>query len=235
MISIIACTIRDSMMENIFNNFNRQILEEKELLIILNKDNMNKNKWEEMANKHQNVFVYQLPQKKTLGECLNFGIEKANFNIIAKLDDDDYYSEYYLSEAMSVFNTTDVQLVGKGMAFMFFEKQKLLTIRKLGSENKLGKSSIKGGTIIFRKEIYPSIKFPSRKGSGTDSVFIKRCKKNNIKTFTTSRYNYVYIRRVNPKNHTYKRSNNDLIQKSIIIGKVKNYVPIITRAIFSSK
>jgi glycosyltransferase involved in cell wall biosynthesis len=231
MVTLIACTIRDNMMNNIFENFSRQKWEEKELIIILNNDKMEISKWKEKALGYKNVTIYQLPQEKTLGNCLNFGIEKAKFDIVAKFDDDDYYSPYYLIEAMKVFKTTNAQLVGKGKSFMYFEKQKLLTIRRLGTENKAGKSSLKGGTLIFKKEIYPKIKFPSRKGSGTDSAFVGICKRKNIRIHTTSRYNYVYIRKSNSNFHTYKRPNRILRQRSQIIGRVKNYVQFTTKVI----
>ncbi|WP_043934158.1 glycosyltransferase [Bacillus sp. EB01] len=229
MVSLIACTIRDIMMDNIFENFDRQLWADKELIIILNNDNMELNKWKERAQNYPNVSVYQLREEKTLGECLNFGIEKAKFDHVAKIDDDDYYSPYYLTEAMEIFDTTDAQLVGKGKSFMYFEEKKLLTIRQLGSENKPGKSSLKGGTLIFKKELYPNLKFPSRKGSGTDSKFVKRCKENNVRIHTTSRYNYVYLRRSDSNSHTFSRSNKALIKRSKVIGKVKNYIPKITK------
>ncbi|MBS4176688.1 glycosyltransferase [Lederbergia citrea] len=229
MVSLVACTIRDNMMENIFENFERQEWGKKELIIILNKDDMEIEMWKERSKDKDNVSIYQLPEEKSLGECLNFGIEISQYNIVAKLDDDDYYSPYYLTEAMEVFTTTDAQLVGKGKSFMYFEKEQLLTIRNIGSENLAGSSSLKGGTLIFKKEIYPNNKFPSIVGNGTDSKFVRACKRSKIKIHTTSRYNYVYIRRANNNSHTYKRSNKTLKQKSQIIGKVENYVPVITK------
>lgn len=68
MVSFIACTIRDLMIDNIFNNFNRQLIEDKELITVLNKDDMNKKTREEKAQNFRNVFSYQVPQEKTLGE-----------------------------------------------------------------------------------------------------------------------------------------------------------------------
>ncbi|MBS4192716.1 glycosyltransferase family 2 protein [Bacillus sp. FJAT-49705] len=229
MVSIIACTIRDDMMDNVFNNYSRQLWPDKELIIILNNDNMKIKKWQKKAEQYENVSVYQLSEDKTLGECLNFGIEKAKYDIVAKFDDDDYYSPYYFSEAMEIFQTTDAQLVGKGVSFMYFEKNKLLTLRKIGSENQAGKSGLKGGTLIFRKEIYPTIKFPSHKGSGTDSKFVRKCRKKNIKIYSTSRYNYVYIRRVDKNSHTYKQSNAKLKKKSEFKKKVENFESYVTK------
>lgn len=234
MVSIIACTIRDSMMDNIFHNFDRQLWLEKELIIILNNDKMDKELWDERSKNYEKVSVFQLSEEKTLGDCLNFGIEKSKYEIVAKWDDDDYYSEFYLCEAMETFNSTNAQLIGKGKSFMYFERQKLLSIRNVGCENNLvknrGKGVLKGGTLMFRKEIYPQIKFPSKEGSGTDSAFVRLCKKSNLKIYSTSRYNYVYIRKADKNNHTYKRSNKVLWKKSIKIGKVKDFIPIITKA-----
>lgn len=229
MVSIIACTIRDQMMKNVFENYARQNWEDKELIIILNNDQMDIEKWSEMANNYQNVSIHKIPEQKALGYCLNFGIEVAKYDIVAKFDDDDYYSPYYLSEVMEVFSTTDAQLVGKGKSFMYFEKDQLLTMRILGTENKQGKSGLKGGTLVFRKEIFPNIKFQSIKGGGTDSLFVKECQKKNIKIHTTSRYNYVYIRRGNKNSHTFNRSNAFLKNRSKIIGKITDYEAFVTK------
>ncbi len=77
---------------------------------------------ETLLKVNDNVSIYQLPEEKTLGECLNFGIEMAQYDIVAKLDDDDYYSPYYLTEAMEVFTTTD--------ASSWLEKENPLCILK---------------------------------------------------------------------------------------------------------
>ena len=152
MVSLIASTIRDKMMNNIFENFYRQKWEEKELIIILNNDDMDIEMGKKRSKVNENVTIYQLPEEKTLGECLNFGIEKARYNIVAKFDDDDYYSPYYLTEAMRIFLTTDAQVVGKGKAFMYFEKQKLLTLRKLGNENKAGRVLLKAERSYLKRK-----------------------------------------------------------------------------------
>jgi hypothetical protein len=230
MVSIIACTIRDNMMDNLFANYSRQVWKEKQLIIILNNDEMKIDNWKKKAEKYDNVSIYQLPEEKTLGECLNFGVEKSQYEICAKFDDDDFYSPYYLSEAMAVFNSTNAQLIGKGVSFMYFEEDNLLTLYKIGRENKAGKSSLKGGTLMFRKNLFPGLKFPSRQGSGTDSHFVRACKRENVKIYTTSRYNYVYIRR-NQDTHTYKKSNTKLKAKSKEIGKFKDFTSKVTKEI----
>ncbi|GAA3329493.1 hypothetical protein GCM10020331_077780 [Ectobacillus funiculus] len=74
---------------------------------------MDINKWRKAAEPYKDVTIYQLPQHVTLGECYNFAIPKARYDYIAKMDDDDYYSPYYLSEAMKGFEVSGASVVGK--------------------------------------------------------------------------------------------------------------------------
>ncbi|WP_339149690.1 MULTISPECIES: glycosyltransferase [unclassified Sutcliffiella] len=217
------------MMDNVFNNFNRQTVEEKEMIIILNKDTMNKKQWEKKAKNYNNIFVFQLPERTSLGDCLNFGTTKAKYDIVGKFDDDDYYSPYYLAEALHYFNTTNADIIGKGVSFIYFQKEKLLALRVLGKENDGGQKMLKGGTIMFRKKIYPKVKFPSIVGSGTDSRFVKLCIKAKLRFHTTSRFNYVYIRFANSKKHTFKKSNKLLIKKSKRVCHTDNFNDIVTK------
>lgn len=43
----------------------------------------------------KNVYIFL--EKITLGECLNYGIQKVKHKLIAKFDDDDFYSKKYIS------------------------------------------------------------------------------------------------------------------------------------------
>lgn len=231
MVSIIACTYRNYMKDNIFDNYARQEWKHKELIIILNNNLMNIAEWEEKAKDYENVFIYQVPEEKTLGECLNFGIEKSNYDTIAKFDDDDYYSPFYLTEQMEAIEATGAKLIGKSVSFVYFKSKQLLTLYKMrfGSENNTVKSYLKGGTLVFKKELYPEIKFPARK-QGSDTGFVVECNRKNVKIHSTSRYNYVYIRR-SKFSHTYKISNKKLFRRCTVVARTSDYKNLITRKI----
>ncbi|RKD24597.1 hypothetical protein BEP19_09475 [Ammoniphilus oxalaticus] len=83
MVSIICCTMRQHFMENAFRNYESQDYREKELIIILNRDDMDRSVWEARARRSSNVTVFQLPESMTLGECLNFGVEQAKYPYVA--------------------------------------------------------------------------------------------------------------------------------------------------------
>ncbi|UHA59780.1 glycosyltransferase [Metabacillus litoralis] len=123
-VSIITCTIRDQFMENVFRNYKQQQWDEKELIIILNKDELNLSKWQKEAENYQNVRVFQLHEGATLGDCLNFGILKANYDYIAKFDDDDCYGPNYLLNSMKAFENDDVFIIGKSSYYVYFTNKK---------------------------------------------------------------------------------------------------------------
>lgn len=72
LISIICCTIREELRENIFGNYDKQDIGDKELIIILNKYDIKKEVWEMRTSMSKNVYIF--PEKITLDECLNYGI-----------------------------------------------------------------------------------------------------------------------------------------------------------------
>ena len=151
-VSIIIATMRENCMENLFNNYKRQDFQNKEMIIVLNNDEMNLDKWLEEAKKHENVKVFKLDEKITLGECLNFGVSKSKYDFIAKFDDDDYYGPKYLSDSMKAFRLTDADVVGKATSFVYFKKFKILAVRCLGNEYKYVKH-MDGATFIIKRSV----------------------------------------------------------------------------------
>ncbi|MDG4656620.1 glycosyltransferase [Ectobacillus antri] len=236
MISIIACTNREHAMHNVFENYERQLLEEKELIIVLNHDRMDKNKWEKEAKKHKNVSVFQLPQKVSLGECYNFAIPKAQYPYIAKFDDDDYYSPYYLCEAIRGLQESGAAVVGKSTVFIYYMKRELLTIFNQGKEfvhvlqeNELFEKFLLGATLVFRKNIYPEVSFEPI-NVGEDTRFLRACLQHNLPMYSTSRYNYVYLR-YPQTHHTSTFQEYKLFEQCKALRQTKDFQEITTSSI----
>ncbi|WHY78266.1 glycosyltransferase [Neobacillus sp. WH10] len=219
-ISIIACTNKIGLIDNIFSNFENQIWEDKELIIILNNDLLNLEDSLKKAEKYKCTTVYQLPQRFSLGKCLNFGVDQAKYDYIAKFDDDDYYGPSYLSEAMSAFKRTNAHVVGKRTAFMYSLNSKQLRLLVPRNEERWVKQ-VRGGTIIAKKEVFSKVRFPNR-SLAEDVFFLSACRKAGFKIFSTSRYNYSYIRR-GDGTHTWKPKSGYLLRKSIAIRNTNDF------------
>lgn len=145
MITIIACTMRTSFMDNVFANYDRQLWKDKEMIIVLNKNNMDIKAWKERARKYPKgeVRVFKLPQKYKLGKCLNYAIARAKEGIITKFDDDDYYGPKYLRESARALKRGKAKIIGKHTSYLYFEGKKALMVFRRGGEWKY-RRSVKG-------------------------------------------------------------------------------------------
>lgn len=231
MVSIITSTVRPLYMDNLFQNYQHQLCEDKELIIVLNRDDMDIYKWKEKAKVYPNVFVYQMPGHTTLGECLNFAIEKSNHSIIAKFDDDDYYAPHYLTQAIQAMKETGAHVVGKAAYFVYFEENKNLYMRRNTQLQNTFTSSLAGSTLMFQKEIFNNnVKFPSM-NAGEDREFRRMCIKNKCKMYSTDSYHYAYIRRSDVNSHTWKIDKNKFLNSYELVTVTDSYKPFVTNKI----
>lgn len=211
-VSIIAPTNKLKYMNNLFSNYTRFKYPHRELIIILNNNKLNINNYKLKANGLKDIQIFQLDQKCTLGECLNFGIKHSKYNYISKMDDDDYYGANYLIDLMNVFKYTDAKVTGKSTRFVYFEDSNILGIYSPNYENGYVSGNIAGGTLTFKKEILEKVKFRYLNGAGTDKYFLEDCNSTKIKMFSSDKYNYVYIKHKNSDDHTWKITSERLMK-----------------------
>jgi len=216
-ISVITVTNRPEYMLNVFENYNRQNYQNKELIVILNCDLMDLETWKNKANKYTNIKVYQLNKSVSLGMCLNFAVEKSQYEIISKFDDDDYYGPKYLKKTIKAFTYTDAGLVGKATSYVYFEKNKILAIRFPGKELRYV-THMDGPTMLIKREVFDKVKFADIP-QGVDTQFSNDCVKKGIKIFSTDKYHHVYVRHASPNEHTWKIDNKKLLSWCKIVKR----------------
>ncbi|OLO37203.1 hypothetical protein BTR23_13830 [Alkalihalophilus pseudofirmus] len=224
MVSIITCTMRSECMDNVFENYNQQTWENKELIIVLNNDGMDKKKWKEKANQFPNISVFYQPNHVTLGECFNFAVTKAKYEYIAKFDDDDYYAPKYLSEIMEAFNQTNADIVGKKSIYAYITDKKALVIREQGHEKKFTEN-VRDCTLVVKKEVFNNITL-AHKNQRAFWEFQIECRKKGYTIYSTSKQNFVYIKR-KECHHTMKWSINEFMRKCKFVKYTENYKPLI--------
>ncbi len=217
-------------MDNVFENYERQRYKDKEMIIVLNRDDMDINKWRKKASQYKNVSVYQVPQKYKLGKCLNYGIERAKHSIIAKFDDDDYYGRYYLEESVNKMHSHNVPVIGKNGCFIYFEPKKALMLFRGGRQDRY-QGFIKGGTLMFKKYVWKNIKFNEKKRHGSDVAFLSGCRKRGYKIYSVSKYNYVCVRREDVKSHTQKTPTEEYMDRCKLVKHTTDYIPYVTKKV----
>jgi glycosyltransferase involved in cell wall biosynthesis len=200
------------------------------MIIVLNRDDMDINKWRRKARKYKNVSVYRVPQKYNLGKCLNYGIRRARHRIIAKFDDDDYYGRYYLKESIKKMRKRKVSVIGKNASFIYFKAKKALMLFRGGGQNQY-QQNIKGGTLLFKKSVWKKVKFNEKKVHGSDVAFLRGCRKRGYKIYSVSKYNYVCVRRKNVKSHTQKTSTKIYMARCKLIRYTRRYIPFVNKKV----
>ncbi|MGO4528222.1 glycosyltransferase family 2 protein [Paenibacillus sp. 2TAF8] len=228
-VSIVVCTNRPQFLDNILQNYNRQRYKEKELIIILNLDSMNMRLVRKKVQKYANVYVYRVPERVSLGQCLNAGLTRVRFSLLAKMDDDDYYSPYYLEEQVRALRRTGSDIVGKHSCLVYLESSRTLLVRSPGESNK-PVEFIQGGTLLFRKRVLKRVRFTDR-SVGEDVTFLRQCRKRGYKTYTTSPYNYVYLRRQNKASHTWRAEDQFYLEGSERLAVTGNFRPFANKEV----
>lgn len=229
MISVIACTKREGFIKNIIDNFQRQSLIDKELILIVHSSSMDLDGIKRLLDENKvNATLLQFSEAMSLGECLNKGVELASYDYVAKMDDDDYYGEKYLNEAFDAIVVTQSDVVGKGTFYIYFEKSQEVCLYNPYHENywiiNNGKNRysssyfLSGASMVIRKEIFDKVSFPSI-NLGEDGSFQRLCFENKLKMYSLTKNHYVYIRYDDPAHHTSDAKDRMLRWRSRFITK----------------
>jgi len=216
------------MMDNVFNNYAVQTIDNKELIIVLNNDDMDLKTWRQEAKKYPSVSVFQLPEWKSSSACKNFAAQLAAYDHIAKFDDDDYYAPNYLTSTWSVFqNNNEIDIVGKSSVYMYFEKNQCLGILHPNNENQFTERVV-DSTLVFKKKVLDKVSFINRK-YGADAKFQKDCLYNGFSIYSADRFNHVVIRQENATQHTWKITHQQLLTACSDIVYTNDYQSIISK------
>ncbi|WP_447893714.1 glycosyltransferase [Vreelandella sp. GE22] len=197
LVSIITCTRRPNMIDRIVENMTRQNYPNCELILVL--QDFSESQKEELVKKIKekpsNIVVIEAlvnDSSDTLGERFNKAADIAQGEYIAKMDDDDFYFENYLSDMLIPFSFGDYGLVGKKELYMYLSGSKKLIKRFAGMKHR-EVDFVAGATFVFKSEIFKKYKFNAL-NRGEDSDLISRMKADNIKIYAADPFNFIVWR-----------------------------------------
>ncbi len=217
-ISVVAVTMRPQYMKKVFDDFVKQSYPHKELIIVVNNDAADIEKYEEEKAKYPNedITILQTPASIPLGKCLNIAFDKAKYEYLLKVDDDDYYTENYIEDELIYFDTTQADIIGKNTFYVYFEGSERLGLRFPDKENQYT-DLIAGSAMIFRKELFNKIRFDDELNVSEIAAFLKAARSSGYKVYSTHRYNHAVVRRGDLNSHTWRESEEEYITKCKMI------------------
>ncbi|MED0967755.1 glycosyltransferase [Bacillus paramycoides] len=228
LVSVVAITNRPQFMDNIYENLSHQTYGNIEHIIILNNNDMNIKQWEKRFENLKNTRVFKVDEKNSLGTCLNFAVGKAKGEIIAKLDDDDYYAPNYLKDMVMSFDYTDASIVGKSTYLVHFEENNALVKRKIGTGEERYSNFVAGATLVFKKEVFEKLNGFDDRNTGEDTKFIEKALKNGYKIYSNDSYNFCVIRRKNKATHTWQITDDDMLKQGQTVAYTTDFATYVT-------
>ncbi|KGP91151.1 hypothetical protein N780_17790 [Pontibacillus chungwhensis BH030062] len=232
MISVIVCTKRPEFIENIIRNYKRQSVPYKELILLLHSKEFNLSKVQKtMKDLQIQAQCFQLDKNQSLGECLNYGNRIATYDLVAKLDDDDYYEDHFLKEAVQTITSKQCAVVGKGsfqiylQAFgelrLYHPHHQNRWVTKNVEESFSSKHFLCGATMVWNRCLVGTNPFPDV-NQGEDSGLQRRCFERGLPMYSTSEQHYIHIRYNDPAHHTSDMKDTLLRSRSTFIRKINH-------------
>jgi len=144
---------------------------------------------------HTPVTLLHLDAALTLGECLNQAIAATGAEVLAKIDDDDFYGPGHIEDGIQALEYSQAGIVGKGAQFTYLEEQDATVLRRPREEEALIGGSPTGATMFIRRTVWESVGFPHRPRQ-IDVLFTRAARENGVTVYANSRWEFCYMRQV---------------------------------------
>ncbi len=145
----------------------------------------------------------------TLGHCMNVGVDAADGEFVAKMDDDNFYGRHYLRDLVRAFDYTSAEVVGKWAHLTHLEGSGATLLRFPQAEHRYV-TLVQGGTIVVRRSTAAKLRFedlPRR----VDTTFLDKVRAAGGSVYSADRFNFVSVRRSDPARHTWKITEAELL------------------------
>lgn len=149
----------------------------------------------------EDVVVRQARSDLTLGACLNLGVDAADGRYVAKVDDDNYYGRYYLTDLVDAFAVSGAQVVGKWCHYTWLRSSGAVVLRFPKDEHRYTRL-VQGGSILVEGEVMRRLRF-SDLPRAVDTDLLDRVQAAGMRTYSSDRFGYVSIRGTDRHAHTW--------------------------------
>ncbi|WP_335645010.1 glycosyltransferase family protein [Arthrobacter dokdonensis] len=224
--SALVPTIRPHKVEDVFRTVAGQRGISTQLVLLTHGFELEEKTLRELQNRYglTDVILLKAGRDVTLGECLNRCVNAADGDILAKIDDDDFYGTSYLSDQIFAMDFSKADVVGKQAHYMHLAASKA-TILRFGHREHRYTDFVMGPTIVASKEIFVANPFPAL-GIGEDSGFLRSAGTSGMQIYSADRFNFYQVRAGD--GHTWQVEDAELLASGDLkfFGDPKNQVSI---------
>jgi hypothetical protein len=186
------------------------------LLFVAHGDNFDFAQIEKVFRPHLHTKILHLPAEDTvLADGLNLALKHVETDLVAKIDDDDYYGPNYLFDAALAFNYSSAGLVGKGTYFCYVESCEKMGLRFSGKHFRFTER-VHGGTLVWDRLKTGNQEF-ERVRQGTDTAFLRALNARSIPILSIDPFNFIHVRYANKGQHTWKVEDEEFLRNVKIL------------------
>jgi hypothetical protein len=206
-VTVLAPTNRPEFLDNLLANFSRQLDVAAELVVLTNSGRFDRDAVDRRLDGVAGARAIHLAEGMTMGECLNAGLTATDARFIAKFDDDDHYGRHYLHDALLIHRYIDAAIVGKKTFFAYLQGPDETVLRFPGNEFTAA-NRVSGSTMLIDRDVLGDFQFAAL-NLGEDIDLCERAIDRGLVVFSADRFNYVAVRRRDPRTHSWTIGEDD--------------------------
>ena len=202
-ISAVVPTNRAHEIDNILENVGRQVDVDVELLLVLHGLSLDHSEIVARARDRgvETIRIIEAEAGRTLGACLNLGVDAAGGGYIAKMDDDNFYGRHYLKDLVRAFDFTDAGIVGKWAHYVWLRTSGAVVLRYADAEHTYERR-VQGGSMLLDGDLARRLRFADLPRA-VDSDILDRAMAEGVRIYSSDRVNFVSVRSTDRNAHTW--------------------------------
>lgn len=197
-VNLVMPTIRPELVAQAIRCFDGLRYPDKRFSIVLNGGTLPP-EVARLIEAREDIALRSVPSYKTIGYCINAGIDLAESDYWAKIDDDDVYGPEFLADLMLQRRYLDFDVTGKGAVFGYHEEDDRMQLRWPEVVD-LPHRYLAGGTLLVKN---PGRHFPEDVRGYADTLFLSGCVDRGDLVVAGDPFNFVQVRRRDLASHTW--------------------------------
>lgn len=214
-VTAVAPTIRPHLVEGIIQTIARQRDVDVQLKLLTHGFDADLGRVRALAAEAGlDIEVLHATRHSSLGENLNRLIAAADGEVIAKIDDDDFYGDHYLSDALFALDYSDAQIVGKQARYVRLEASGATALAHEEREHRFT-DFVAGPTLVGPREVFEQVPFEART-IGEDTALLHGVTDVGGRIYSADRFNFVQLR--HGEGHTWQQSDAEMLANSRVVA-----------------
>ncbi|MBO1031886.1 glycosyltransferase [Tessaracoccus sp. SD287] len=156
------------------------------------------------------VQVIDAPPEWMLGDVLNHLVERADAEVVSKMDDDDLYGPHYLADLLAALRVSDAEVVGKQERWVHLAGPDLSVLTSPGMAWR-PTNFVAGPTITTTRELAARVRFPSLSRS-EDTGFLAAVMREGGTIQAADPFNFVQMRSADAGAHTWSMEDDHFLR-----------------------